>query len=128
MTAIPYRTLGHTGEKVSCIGMGGFHLGKPEISERDAIKLIHSGTRPGLNFLDNTWDYNNGESESRMGKALKEGGYRNRAFLMTKIDGRTKEAAAKQIDESLKRLQTDHVDLVAVSRDNSLRRSRPHIC
>ena len=111
-TEIPYRTLGRTGEKVSCIGMGGFHLGKPYLSESDAIKLIHSGIDRGINFMDNSWDYNNGESEKRMGKALKQDGYRNRAFLMTKIDGRTKESAAKQIDESLSRLQTDHVDLL----------------
>jgi uncharacterized protein len=109
---MPYRTLGHTGEKVSCIGMGGFHLGKPEINDSDCIKLIHSGIDRGINFLDNSWDYNNGDSEKRMGKALKQGDYRKRAFLMTKIDGRTKEEAAKQIDESLKRLQTDHVDLL----------------
>jgi aryl-alcohol dehydrogenase-like predicted oxidoreductase len=109
---IPYRTLGHTGEKLSCIGMGGFHLGKKEVEESVAIKLVHSGLDQGLNFLDNSWDYNKGESEIRMGKALKQGDYRKRAFLMTKIDGRTKEEAAKQIDESLKRLQTDHVDLL----------------
>ncbi len=109
---IPYRVLGHTGEKLSCIGMGGFHLGKKEVEESVAIKLVHSGLDQGINFLDNSWDYNKGESEIRMGKALKEGSYRQRAFLMTKIDGRTKEEASKQIDESLKRLQTDHVDLL----------------
>ncbi len=109
---IPYRTLGHTGEKVSCIGMGGFHLGKKELSTSEAIKLVHSGLDQGINFLDNSWDYNKGESEIRVGKALKEGDYRKRAFLMTKIDGRTKEEAAKQIDQSLDRLQTDHVDLL----------------
>lgn len=107
-----YRTLGHTGEKVSCIGMGGFHLGKPTLSEDAAIKLIHAGVDRGINFLDNSWDYNKGESERRMGKALKQGDYRKRVFLMTKIDGRTKESAAKQINESLSRLQTDHVDLL----------------
>ena len=111
-TGMPYRVLGHTGEKVSCIGMGGFHLGKPDIGEADAIKLIHSGVDRGINFLDNSWDYNNGDSEKRMGIALNQDGYRKRVFLMTKIDGRTEEAAAKQIDESLKRLQTDHVDLL----------------
>ncbi|MDQ2841252.1 MAG: aldo/keto reductase [Acidobacteriota bacterium] len=109
---IPYRTLGHTGEGVSCIGMGGFHLGKPDISEKKAIALIHAGLDRGINFLDNSWDYNKGESERRMGKALKESGYRQRAFLMTKIDGRTKKSAASQIEESLKRLDTDHVDLL----------------
>jgi aryl-alcohol dehydrogenase-like predicted oxidoreductase len=92
--------------------MGGFHLGRPNVSESEAIKLIHSGVDRGINFLDNSWDYNDGASEERMGKALKQDGYRKRAFLMTKVDGRTKEAAAQQIDESLKRLQTDHVDLL----------------
>ena len=111
-TGIPYRVLGRTGEKVSCIGMGGFHLGKPSITESDPIKLIHSGVDRGINFLDNSWDYNNGDSEKRMGTALKQGDYRKRVFLMTKIDGRTQEAARKQIDESLKRLQTDRVDLL----------------
>ncbi len=110
--SISYRTLGRTGEKVSCIGMGGYHLGRPGISEAEAIKLIHAGLDRGINFLDNSWDYNDGDSEKRMGKALKQSGYRQRAFLMTKIDGRTKEAASKQIDESLKRLHVDHVDLL----------------
>lgn len=109
---IPYRTLGHTGEKVSCIGMGGFHLGHLHLSDAEAIKLIHSGINRGINFLDNSWDYNHGRSERRMGKALKEGSYRNRVFLMTKVDGRTKKSAAKQIDQSLRRLQTDHLDLL----------------
>ena len=92
--------------------MGGFHLGKPYQTEQQSIDLIHAGLDRGLNFLDNSWDYNGGESERRMGKALKQSGYRDKAFLMTKIDGRTKESAAKQIDESLQRLQTDHVDLL----------------
>jgi aryl-alcohol dehydrogenase-like predicted oxidoreductase len=111
-TEIPYRILGHTGEKVSCIGMGGYHLGFKSLSASDAIQLIHSGVDHGINFLDNSWDYNKGESERRMGRALKQSGYRNRVFLMTKIDGRTKDSAAKQIDESLRRLRTDRIDLV----------------
>jgi predicted aldo/keto reductase-like oxidoreductase len=106
-----YRTLGRTGERVSAIGMGGFHLGQPALSESDSIRLIRSAIDRGINFMDNSWDYNEGRSEIRMGKALKDG-YREKAFLMTKIDGRTKEEAQKQIDESLKRLQTDHVDLL----------------
>ena len=109
---IPYRTLGHTGEKVSCIGMGGYHLGKPEVSESDAIKLVRTGVDRGINFLDNSWDYNNGESEKRVGKAVKDGNLRSRAFMMTKNDGRTGDEFNKQLDESLKRLQTDHVDLI----------------
>jgi aryl-alcohol dehydrogenase-like predicted oxidoreductase len=112
MNGIPYRPLGRTGEKVSCIGLGGFHLGKKEITEKEAIKLIHSGLDQGINFLDNSWDYNDGESEVRMGKALKDADYRKRAFLMTKIDGRTKDSANRQIDESLRRLKTDCVDLL----------------
>ena len=107
-----YRTLGHTGEKVSCIGMGGFHLGKPEVAEDMAIRLVHSGIDQGINFMDNSWDYNKGESEKRVGKALSQGGYRKRVLLMTKIDGRTKEEANKQIEESLKRFGTDHVDIL----------------
>jgi aryl-alcohol dehydrogenase-like predicted oxidoreductase len=106
-----YRTLGSTGQKVSCVGLGGSHIGKPVVSEDMAIRLIRSALDRGLTFLDNSWDYNDGQSELRMGKALRDG-YRQKAFLMTKFDGRTKEAAAQQIDESLKRLQTDHVDLL----------------
>lgn len=108
---VMYRPLGKTGEKISCIGFGGAHIGKPKVPEAEAIRLIRQALDRGLNFMDNSWDYNNGQSEIRMGKALRDG-YREKAFLMTKFDGRTKESAAKQIDESLKRLQTDHVDLL----------------
>jgi predicted aldo/keto reductase-like oxidoreductase len=106
-----YRTLGRTGERVSAIGLGGYHIGRPSLQEQDAIQLIRQAVDRGITFLDNCWDYNDGASELRMGKALVDG-YRNKVFLMTKIDGRTKAAAAQQIDESLKRLQTDHVDLM----------------
>ncbi len=106
---VPYRTLGRTGEKVSCIGLGGFHIGNP--SEEEGIKIIRTALDSGINFMDNCWDYHDGDSEVRMGKALRDG-YREKAFLMTKIDGRNKQAAAKQIDESLQRLQTDHLDLL----------------
>ena len=109
---IPYRILGQTGEKVSCIGMGGYHLGKKEVSEADAIKLVHAGVDRGINFLDNSWDYNKGESEIRVGKAVKEANLRSRVFMMTKNDGRTRAEFDKQLDESLKRLQVDHVDLI----------------
>ncbi len=105
-----YRTLGATGEKVSAIGMGGFHIGKPE-TQAESTKLIRTAIDRGITFMDNCWDYHNGESEIRMGKALKDG-YRNKVFLMSKIDGRDKKTAAKQIDESLLRLQTDHLDLM----------------
>ena len=107
---IPYRTLGNTGARVSCIGLGGYHLGK-QSDEQESIRIIRTGLEEGINFLDNCWDYNGGESEIRMGKALRDG-YRQKAFLMTKIDGRTKKGSAKQIDECLRRLQTDHVDLL----------------
>jgi predicted aldo/keto reductase-like oxidoreductase len=106
-----YRALGRTGEKVSAVGMGGFHIGKPELREADSIALIRSAIDRGITFMDNSWDYNKGDSEVRMGKALKDG-YRQKVFLMTKLDGRTKQEAAKQLDESLRRLQTDHVDLI----------------
>jgi aryl-alcohol dehydrogenase-like predicted oxidoreductase len=105
---IPYRTLGSTGEKVSVIGVGGSHIGKPK-DENESIRIVRTAIDRGINFMDNSWDYNDGESEIRMGKALRDG-YRNKVFLMTKVDGRTKESAASQIDESLRRLQTDHVD------------------
>ena len=107
---MPMRALGRTGEKVSAIGLGGFHAGTPR-DEQETIRIIRSAIDRGINFMDNCWDYHNGDAEVRMGKALRDG-YRARVFLMTKIDGRTKGAAAKQIDESLKRLQTDHVDLM----------------
>ena len=106
-----YRPLGTTGEQVSVIGMGGYHIGKASLQEQESIALIRAALDRGINFLDNCWDYNDGVSEQRMGKALKDG-YRKKAFLMTKIDGRTKQAAAQQIDQSLGRLQTDHVDLM----------------
>jgi aryl-alcohol dehydrogenase-like predicted oxidoreductase len=107
---IPYRTLGRTGEKVSMVGIGGYHIGK-QSDEQESIRIIRTALDGGINFLDNCWDYNGGESEVRMGKALQDG-YRQRAFLMTKIDGRTKAAAAQQLEESLRRLQTDHIDLL----------------
>ncbi|MEH2067842.1 MAG: aldo/keto reductase [Nostoc sp.] len=105
-----YRTLGRTGEQVSVIGLGGYHIGKIE-DEQESIKLIRSAIDRGINFMDNSWDYNNGRSHRWMGNALKNG-YRQKVFLMTKIDGRTKAAAKMQIDDSLKDLQVDHLDLV----------------
>lgn len=108
---IPHRTLGRTGETVSAIGIGGYHLGKPYLEESESIRIIRTAIDRGITFLDNSWDYYGGQSELRMGKALRDG-YRRRAFLMTKIDGRDKATAARQIDESLRRLQTDRVDLL----------------
>jgi predicted aldo/keto reductase-like oxidoreductase len=107
---IPHRTLGRTGEKVSLIGLGGYHLGMQSDPE-ESIRIMRTGIDEGINFLDNCWDYNGGESEVRMGKALRDG-YRQKAFLMSKIDGRNKATAGAQIDESLRRLQTDRIDLL----------------
>lgn len=106
---IPYRILGKTGEKVSLLGIGGFHMGDP--GEKEGIAIVRTALDRGVNFLDNCWDYHDGLSEERMGRALRDG-YRKRAFLMTKIDGRNEKTAARQIDESLARLQTDHIDLM----------------
>jgi len=107
---IPYRKLGRTGEKVSVIGLGGYHLGK-QSDANESIRIIRTGIDEGINFLDNCWDYNGGESEIRMGRALRDG-YRQKAFLMTKIDGRNKATAVAQMNDSLRRLQTDRIDLL----------------
>jgi predicted aldo/keto reductase-like oxidoreductase len=107
---VPYRMLGRTREKVSLVGLGGYHLGK-QTDPQESIRIIRTGLDEGVNFLDNCWDYNGGESEIRMGNALRDG-YRQKAFLMSKIDGRTKAAATSQINESLRRLQTDRIDLL----------------
>jgi predicted aldo/keto reductase-like oxidoreductase len=105
-----YRTLGRTGERVSLIGLGGFHIGVQR-DEQESIKIIRTAIERGITFLDNSWDYHMGGSEERMGKALRDG-YRQKGFLMTKIDGRTAADANKQLDDCLRRLQTDHIDLV----------------
>jgi len=108
---VPRRTLGRTGEKISALGLGGYHIGKRELPESESIRIIRTAIDNGISFLDNCWDYNGGESEIRMGKALHDG-YRQRAFLMTKIDGRDKKSAKAQIEESLRRLETDRIDLL----------------
>jgi predicted aldo/keto reductase-like oxidoreductase len=109
--AMPHRTLGSTGERVSAIGLGGHHLGMKSVDEKLALRIIHRALDRGINFLDNSWDYNEGASEERMGKALADG-RRDRVFLMTKIDGRSRKEAERQLHESLKRLKTDCIDLV----------------
>ncbi len=107
-----YRPLGRTGERVSLVGLGGFHLAKPGGATSDeAIRIVHAAIDAGINFCDNCWDYNGGESEERLGRALAHG-WRDRVFLMTKIDGRTAEAATRQLEQSLARLRTDHLDLL----------------
>ncbi len=107
---LPYRTLGSTGEKVSIVGVGGYHIGSVA-DEQEAIRIVRTALDNGVNFLDNAWDYHGGVSEIRVGKALKNG-YRQKAFVMTKIDGQTRESASQQIDESLRRLEVDVIDLL----------------
>lgn len=106
-----YRPLGTTGELVSAIGLGGWHLALKSVDKKLAKKIIHAAIDHGINFMDNSWDYNEGESEIRMGKALRDG-YRDQVFLMTKIDGRSKVEAKRQLDESLSRLDVEMIDLV----------------
>jgi uncharacterized protein len=107
------RKLGRADAEVSIIGIGGYHLGLSSVSEQDAIRIVRTGLDEGINFLDNCWDYNGGVSEDRMGKALQDG-YRQKAFLMTKIDGRTGAEAQRQLEQSLVRLKTDHIDLLQI--------------
>jgi len=107
---MPYRKLGSTGERVSVIGIGGFHLGSAK-TDAEAVRIVRTAIDHGVNFMDNCWDYHGGNSELRMGKALRDG-YRSKAFLMTKIDGRDAKTARQQLDQSLQRLQTDHLDLL----------------
>ena len=109
---IPYRALGRTGERVSCIGLGGYHIGiQPTVD--DSIRIVRTAIDNGINFMDNCWDYSGGDAEVRMGKALRDG-YRRRVFLMTKIDSHLADAAAQQIDQCLQRLQTDQIDLLQI--------------
>jgi aryl-alcohol dehydrogenase-like predicted oxidoreductase len=105
-----YRPFGRTGIKVSAIGLGGSHIGMPA-DENEGIRLVRTAIDRGITFMDNCWDYHAGKSEVVMGKALRDG-YREKVFLMTKFDGRTRESTARQIDESLQRLQTEHIDLM----------------
>jgi predicted aldo/keto reductase-like oxidoreductase len=109
---MPYRTLGSTGEKVSLLGLGGFHLGfKARLTAAESTRIIRTAIDNGVNFMDNSWDYHGGESEVRMGQALADG-YRKKVFLMTKTDGLVKDVWNRQLEECLRRLQTDVVDLV----------------
>jgi len=108
---MPFRVLGRTGERVSAIGLGGWHLGLKQVDEQLSIRIVRDAVDRGINFLDNSWDYNDGASEIRMGTALRDG-YRKKVFLMTKIDGRSKVEGARQLEACLRRLQTDCIDLV----------------
>src|SRR4051812_21279593 len=106
-----YRVLGRTGARVSAIGLGGWHIGFASQSDALGERIVRTAIDHGITFLDNSWDYNDGRSEIRMGQALRDG-YRDKVFLMTKVDGRSRSEATKQLDESLRRLQTDRIDLV----------------
>jgi aryl-alcohol dehydrogenase-like predicted oxidoreductase len=108
---VPTRLLGGTRERVSAIGLGGWHLALPQVDETLSFRLVREAVDRGITFMDNSWDYNDGESERRMGAALQDG-YRDRVFLMTKIDGRSYKEATRQLEESLRRLRTDRLDLV----------------
>jgi len=123
MAEMIYRKLGSTGQTVSAIGLGGWHLGLKSVDEPLSLKIVRTAIDRGMTFMDNCWDYNEGASEIRMGKALRDG-YREKVFLMTKIDGRSKKEAARQLDESLKRLQVDMIDLV--QHHEILRYEDPH--
>ncbi len=107
---MPYRTLGKTGEKVSLLCVGGYHIGVDSLSDEESVRLIRTALDEGVNFLDNAWAYHDGRSEIRMGKALKDG-YRDKAFLMTKGQARDAAGAERYLEESLKRLQVDTIDL-----------------
>ena len=121
---MPMRQLGKTGVKVSAIGLGGFHIGTQK-DEAESIRIIRTAVDRGITFLDNCWDYNKGGSEERMGKALRDG-YRQKAFLMTKLDAHPGAVATRQLEQSLKRLQTDVIDLVQIH--EVIRMSDPASC
>lgn len=108
---VPLRPFGSTGEYVSALGLGGYHVGSIS-SEREAIRLVRAAIDAGITFLDNAWDYHEGRSETIVGKALAKG-YRDRVFLMTKVctHGRDARVAMRQLEQSLRRLQADHLDL-----------------
>ena len=108
--SVPHRPLGKTGVQVSCLGIGGYHLGSIK-EEKESTELVARALDAGVNFFDNCWEYHDGVSEERLGAALK--GKRDKAFVMTKVctHGRGKDVAMKQLEESLRRLQTDHLDL-----------------
>jgi aryl-alcohol dehydrogenase-like predicted oxidoreductase len=111
LAGIPSRELGRTGQRVSAIGLGGWHLALPGVSEQLALRIVRRAVDEGITFFDNSWDYNGGASEKRVGKALR-GGYREKVFLMTKVDGRSAAEATRQLEQSLRRMKTDRIDLV----------------
>jgi aryl-alcohol dehydrogenase-like predicted oxidoreductase len=116
------RPFGRTGEMASAIGMGGWHLALKHVTEHLAVRIVRSAVDRGITFPDNCWHYNDGASEERMDEALK-GSYRDKVFLMTKIDGRSRKEATRQLDESLRRLKVDMIDFLQHSTSCSIRRS-----
>lgn len=110
VNGIPTRVLGRTGVQVTILGIGGWHIGTPADPEV-GIRIIRTAIDEGISFLDNAWCYHEGESEQIMGRALRDG-YREKAFLMTKNHGRDGATFRRQLDESLTRLETDHIDLL----------------
>jgi uncharacterized protein len=109
---IPLRPLGRTGEMVSIMCLGGYSSTDPKkLSEAESLRLIRRAVDEGITFMDNCWDYHDGLAEERMGKALAEGGRRDKVFLMTKVCGRTAKDAQANLEDSLRRLKTDRLDL-----------------
>jgi len=109
-TGMPTRVLGRTGERVSIVGVGGWHIGAVK-DEPEAIKIVHAAMDEGITFFDNAWDYQDGHAEEVMGKALAMDGRRKKVFLMTKNCERDYEGSKRNLEESLRRLKTDHLDL-----------------
>ena len=109
---VPLRVFGRTGKMVSIMALGGHSSTNPKkLSKAESLRLIQRAVDEGITFMDNAWDYHDGEAEERMGKALAEGGRRDKVFLMTKVCGRTAREALSNLEDSLRRLQTDHIDL-----------------
>lgn len=109
--SIATRPLGKTGVNVSLLCLGGWHIGQPAITDDASIRLMHTAMDEGITFFDNAWDYHWGRSEELMGKALAEGGRREKVFLMTKNCGRDAETSRQHLEDSLRRLKTDCIDL-----------------
>ena len=107
---LPTRRLGRTDEQVSILCLGGWHIGAVE-DKNEAIRIMHAAIDEGMTFFDNAWDYHDGGSEEIMGRALAEGGKRDKVFLMTKNTGRDAQFAGQCLEDSLRRLRTDHIDL-----------------
>jgi predicted aldo/keto reductase-like oxidoreductase len=109
MSGIPKRPLGSTGEEVSIIGVGGGHVGSANLTDREAVYLVQFAIDHGVTFMDNAWEYSDGHAESRMGQAIHD--RRDEVFLMTKVCARDRDGATRQLEDSLRRLRTDRIDL-----------------